>query len=207
MSSFVNACCNTPPVTADYTPTGTAIQIGGTKIYLAGSTRSRFGIIFCYDIFGFHPNVYQYADLLGQAGFRIAMPDFLHDRPLTVSDLGNKDVFADFLMTRAGWAVNRDVFVKTRKVLADEGIKQIGAIGFCWGAKLVMGAIGENLGISAGCLVHPSALARTRRTFLEEFAQVKQRFEMSVRDRYEDMHHGPAQADRTVSFLAQVAGQ
>ncbi|KAJ1938048.1 hypothetical protein FBU59_004565 [Linderina macrospora] len=138
------------------------------------------------------------------------MPDFLHDKPLTVADLGNKDIFADFLINRAGWTVNRDDFIKTLKLLSDEGMQQIGALGFCWGAKLVVGAIGEDLGISAGCLIHPSALvpedfeqvrapilvieSRDEKDFSEEFEGVRRRFGKSVRDRYNDMHHGFAGA-------------
>ncbi|KAJ1960470.1 hypothetical protein GGI12_003782 [Dipsacomyces acuminosporus] len=207
--SFVNECCNTPPVQAEYTAVGETIKDAGSTYYIVGDKGSKNGVIFCYDIMGYHPNAYQVADLLASSGIRVIVPDFLQGKPLTREDIGNKEVFTDFLQNRAPWTANRAIFKAAQKVLEDEGIAHIGAIGFCWGAKLALQALGEeNSGIGGSALVHPSALtkedfenangpvlllpSKNERDFTEDFAIAKAKpfGDKSVQVRFDNQQHG-----------------
>ncbi|KAJ1949352.1 hypothetical protein FBU59_001180 [Linderina macrospora] len=203
--SFVGACCNTPPVKAEYTKTGEIRTVGGVDIYIVGPTSSKFGIILCYDVFGFHPNVFQFADILGNAGFRVAIPDFLEGNPITEADVGKPGLFAEFAAKRGPWSFNKATYEKARKILLDDGAEKIGSVGLCWGAKLAVNALAEERAVAAA-LIHPSMLVaedfanatgpimlietKDEKNLSEEFALAKSRFALSRRDRYEDMHHG-----------------
>ncbi|KAI8325683.1 alpha/beta-hydrolase [Martensiomyces pterosporus] len=207
--SFVSACCNTPPVQAEYTPTGETTERDGVTYYIVGNKGSERGVILCYDIFGFHLNAFQFADLLSRSGVRVVVPDFLEGKPLTVADLGNPAVFENFKERRGPWSYNRKIFKAGQRVLEEEGVKHVGAVGFCWGGKLAMSALGEeNSGIIGGALVHPSALTKEdfenargpvflaptkdERDFTEDFAIAKAKpfGDKSVQVRFDNQKHG-----------------
>ncbi|KAJ1931413.1 hypothetical protein EC988_009796, partial [Linderina pennispora] len=178
-----------------------------------------------------------FADILGNAGFRVAIPDFLEGKPITAAELGNRELIAEFAAKRAPWSFNKATYEMARSVLLSEGAEKIGAVGLCWGAKLAISALAEDLAVAA-TLIHPSMLTaddfskaagpvllietKDEKDLSEEFALVKARYSLSVRDRYDDMHHGftgargdyskKEQADRanqaikaTITFFAGVA--
>ncbi|KAJ2821623.1 hypothetical protein FBU31_004844 [Coemansia sp. 'formosensis'] len=155
-------CCNTAPVQAEYTPVGQTCtdDVSGVTYYIVGDRESKRGIVFCYDIFGFHPNAYQVADILGRAGLRVIVPDYLEGKPLTVAELKKPEVYHDFTTRRGTYAYCRPMTLAAVKVLRAEGCERIGGVGFCWGAKLVAGALAEKdqSGVASGALIHPSFL-------------------------------------------------
>ncbi|KAJ1907333.1 hypothetical protein LPJ81_000815 [Coemansia sp. IMI 209127] len=163
--SFVAACCNTAPVQAEYKSTGETTKKDDVEYYFAGEKGAKQGIVFCYDIFGFHPNSLQVADILGRSGFRVIMPDFLRGDPITAEKMNDGKWISEFKANRAEWKHNRDLFMDAVEILRAEGVESIGAVGFCWGAKLAIRALaesGENgTGvIKSGVLIHPSMLEK-----------------------------------------------
>lgn len=88
----LTACCNLPPVQAEYTNKGEYTEINGLKTYVTGDKDSKQAILIVYDVFGFKPQIHQGpfsshlgssradrigADLLASQGFAVYMPDFL----------------------------------------------------------------------------------------------------------------------------------
>ncbi|KAJ1665431.1 hypothetical protein IW140_003401 [Coemansia sp. RSA 1813] len=163
--SFVAACCNTPPVQADYKSEGETVKKGDVEYYFAGEKGAKQGVVFCYDIFGFHPNSLQVADILGRSGFRVIMPDFLRGDPITAEKMNDGKWISEFKANKAGWEHNRAMFTAAVEILRAEGVESIGAIGFCWGAKLAIRGLAESgesgAGvIKSGALIHPSMLEK-----------------------------------------------
>ncbi|KAJ2507776.1 hypothetical protein GGI11_005898 [Coemansia sp. RSA 2049] len=212
--SFVSACCNTPPVKANYKPAGKTSTKDNVEYYVAGEKGNKIGIVFCYDIFGFHPNSLQVADILGRSGFRVIMPDFLRGDPVTAEKMSNGTWIPEFMANRAAWEHNKGIFRTAVEILRAEGVESIGAVGFCWGAKLVMSALTDEsekfLGTSvkSGVLIHPSALekkdfenaagpilllpTKDEPDFTESFAIAKAKpfGETSYMERFDNQIHG-----------------
>ncbi|KAJ2559232.1 hypothetical protein EV175_000429 [Coemansia sp. RSA 1933] len=160
--SFVAACCNTPPVQAEYKPTGETTKIGDMDYYFAGEKGAKQGILFCYDVFGLHANSLQVADILGRSGFRVLMPDFLRGDPITAEKMAGGQWISEFKEKRAKWENNRDMFAAAMEILRAEGVESIGAVGFCWGAKLAIRALAESgpCAVKSSVLIHPSMLEK-----------------------------------------------
>eukprot|EP00252_Welwitschia_mirabilis_P013201 TRINITY_DN29123_c0_g1_i1.p1 TRINITY_DN29123_c0_g1~~TRINITY_DN29123_c0_g1_i1.p1 ORF type:complete len:245 (-),score=60.11 TRINITY_DN29123_c0_g1_i1:490-1224(-) len=135
---------------------GTLEQWQHLQVYVTGSVDSKKAVILVSDIFGFDkPNLRKLADKVAAAGYFVAVPDYLYGDPYIVKDPSNP--FADF----PEWIKNHgaDKAVLDSKTVIEEikkkGITVIGAGGFCWGAKVVVGLLnGEEL--KAGVLLHPS---------------------------------------------------
>ena len=54
-----SACCDLPPVQAEYTPKGAYTEIGGFKSYVVGPEDAKSVIVMIYDVFGFAPQFLQ----------------------------------------------------------------------------------------------------------------------------------------------------
>ena len=74
--ALTKACCTLPPVVSNYTPKGTTFELDGMSVYETPDKTPKKVLICAYDIFGVHQNIRQFADILAQAGFLIAVPDF-----------------------------------------------------------------------------------------------------------------------------------
>ncbi|KAJ1801245.1 hypothetical protein LPJ75_006448 [Coemansia sp. RSA 2598] len=157
--SFPAACCNTPPVKANYAAKGHKGAIGDMACYFAGPADSKRAILVNYDVFGYHANVEQLCDILGELGYRVALPDLLRGSPLTESDLGKPGVFAQFKDTRGSWASNKPVYQAAIGQLRADGAESVGLLGFCWGGHLVVSALTELDGVAGGAIVHPALIA------------------------------------------------
>ncbi|KAJ1960471.1 hypothetical protein GGI12_003783 [Dipsacomyces acuminosporus] len=206
--SFPSACCNTPPVKAQYQQTGEMGKLGDLACYFAGSKSSKRGIIVNYDIFGYHANVIQLCDILAGVGYQVILPDFLKGNPLTLEDLGKHDVFAEFVKTRGSWKSNKATYIAARDYLVSNGVTSVSIVGFCWGGKMVVSALAELDGFAGGAVVHPALLvpedfekvnapflvlpSREEPDFSKEFALVKAKAFGPKCDmvRFDDMHHG-----------------
>jgi dienelactone hydrolase len=77
-------CHNIPPVKSDYEPLGTIVKVSDFEVYISTpenkSKPFKKAIIISYDIFGFHPNVKQFCDLLAKAGFLAILPDYFRGK-------------------------------------------------------------------------------------------------------------------------------
>ena len=73
-------CHNIPPVKSDYEPVGIIDKVDDFDVYISKPEDNlkpfKNAIIIFYDVFGFHPNVKQYCDILAKAGFLVALPDY-----------------------------------------------------------------------------------------------------------------------------------
>ncbi|KAJ1995632.1 hypothetical protein GGI25_006268 [Coemansia spiralis] len=206
--SFPSVCCNTPPVKADYTPKGEKSTLGDIECYMAGSKSSRRGIIVNYDIFGFHPNVIQICDILGDFGFYVLLPDLLRGNPLTEADLGKPGVFSEFSKTRGSWETNKPMYNRALKHMKENGITEVGLLGFCWGAHVSVAALTELKGLAGGAIVHPALIqpgdlgkvnaplmvlpSKDEADFSEDFNSLKSKsfFSKCYMERFDDMFHG-----------------
>lgn len=81
--SLTTACCTLPPVTSDYIPPGTTINVGDLPVYETIPNASKKLLICVYDIFGVHPNIRQVSETIALAGFRVVIPDFFRGNPIT----------------------------------------------------------------------------------------------------------------------------
>ncbi|KAJ2564946.1 hypothetical protein GGH95_004521 [Coemansia sp. RSA 1836] len=197
--SFPSACCNTPPVVANYTTKGEYGKLGDLDCYFAGNKGSKRGIFVNYDVFGFHPNVLQLCDILGGLGFYVVLPDLLRGSPLKLADLGNPELLGNFMRTAGSWETNKPAFVQGLEHLHGSGATSVGLIGFCWGAKIVVSALEELDGFVGGAIVHPAMIKS------DDFGKVKAPL-MALPSKDEDMEmfkNGFAELKANKPFGAQ----
>ena len=84
-------CLKAPPIKSDYTPSGIMWKLDDLEIYETKNKTPKI-IISAYDIFGFHVNTKQFADILAAEGdFRVIMPDFLRGSPLDPNNFPPKE--------------------------------------------------------------------------------------------------------------------
>ncbi|KAJ1860251.1 hypothetical protein LPJ73_001455 [Coemansia sp. RSA 2703] len=206
--SFPAACCNTPPVKANYTSKGTKGKIGDLDCYFAGPSDSKRAIMINYDVFGYHANVLQLSDILGSLGYHVVLPDILRSKPLEEADLGKPAVLNEFANTRGSWESNKGDYTATRDFLRSKGAESIGLIGFCWGSHLVVSALTELEGYAGGAIVHPALIAdgdlgkvnapllvlpsKDEPDYTENFAGLEGKpfFDKCKMVRFDDMFHG-----------------
>ncbi|EPY50091.1 dienelactone hydrolase family protein [Schizosaccharomyces cryophilus OY26] len=143
------SCCPTNigavPPSGKYTFQGKEINFGGLNTYAVGSISNKKVILSVLDVFGLSEQIKIGADKLAQAGFTVYLPDFFKGSPLPVESYPpitseQKKVCSEFFSTRVSPA---DHLPNLEKVL--DAIKsthgndvQIGALGYCWGAKLLV---------------------------------------------------------------------
>ena len=137
------------------------------KTYVTGPSSATTAILYIYDIFGFFPQTLQGADILAHADkehqYQVFMPDFFHGKPADISwfppdtdEKGKK--LGDFF---AGIGAPPKAVEKVPAILKEaEGqnanIKNWGAVGMCWGGKVVSFTSGSDTKFSAAAEVHPA---------------------------------------------------
>ena len=85
-------CQKAPPVESNYTPIGVTSSLGDMLIYETGNQTSNKVLISVYDIFGFHENTKQVADILAaEGGYYIVMPDYFRGSPFDVNNWPPKE--------------------------------------------------------------------------------------------------------------------
>jgi len=162
-----DACCSIPTVQVDYTPKGTYKPYGAfDRVYVTGD-KNETALIILYDIFGYYPQTLQGADILAKtSGAQVFMPDFfgegkaypLEKFPAKTEE--EKKYFQEFFAGTAGIPASTAKLVDFANVLKSEGFKKVGALGYCWGGKVVIvGALKEDSPLDAISSVHPYALS------------------------------------------------
>ena len=220
MSNTNKACCSIPPVQSDYSPKGSFEEIGGLKTYVTGDRNSKNVITVVYDIFGFWPTTQQGADILGEQGFLVVMPDFFKGKPLDQSlyppkDDAAKQAVQDFFSGPASPPDNLTAlsnFAAAASKKFDQ-VRNHGILGFCWGAKIATLAADKRDVFKAVAAVHPAMvdpkdaekitapyiLLASKDEPADDIAAFEKNLPSDVRSKsivktYGDMHHGWAAA-------------
>ncbi|MCJ1260381.1 hypothetical protein MMC22_000241 [Lobaria immixta] len=166
-----DACCTVPKaIVKDYAEKGKYITVDGMQTYVTGSSSATTGILFVYDIFRFSPQGIQGADILAHTDpsheYQVFVPDFLRgqniDPGLFPPDTEEKQQkMNEFIGGPANIPKTVDKVSATMKELAQQapGIKKWGAVGFCWGGKVVVLASQEGTPFSAAAEAHPAMVA------------------------------------------------
>ncbi|KAG9240186.1 Alpha/Beta hydrolase protein [Calycina marina] len=160
------ACCNIPPIISKgYKEKGTFETINGLKYYVTGSPDAKKAIIFVYDIFGYFPQTLQGADILASSpeGYQVLIPDFFEGEPANIAWYPPET--DDQKAKLGGWFPSHGPptgVAKIPKVLEDVqetyGKKTFGAVGFCWGGKVVSVTSGEDTPWKAVASTSPSMM-------------------------------------------------
>uniref|UniRef100_A0A7S1Q490 Dienelactone hydrolase domain-containing protein n=1 Tax=Neobodo designis TaxID=312471 RepID=A0A7S1Q490_NEODS len=205
------SCCPT-----EVLPVKTTYDRQGDNVYITGEGNTK-GLLFVPDIFGPHPNAYHVADILAGKGFLVVVPDFFRGKEWPLEDFPPKDGFAADPFQNFIKALTYDN-LKPRveqglKLLKALGATSIGAVGFCWGGKIAISALGEGL-VKAAASPHPSFFTVEDAKAVKgpfallpskddgELADVKAALNPDFKHVYhyfDDMHHGfcAARADFT----------
>jgi len=161
------ACCTIPPVHSDYTPKGSYRPYGGFgKVYVAGE-KSDLALVTVYDIFGFKPQTQQGADILAsELKAQVFMPDFFEPSEPFPSEKyppkteQEKQELQAFFGGPASPPAALSKLIGIGKALKNDGYKFVGAIGLCWGGKVVMLAgSADDTPLDAISIVHPAMLS------------------------------------------------
>jgi len=153
-------------MTGDYRPKGEYKAIGGAKkAYVVGDGESSKIIIVAYDAFGFAWQTQQGADILAETvGARVVMPDFFDGKPLDPklfppkTDEDRKKI-EEWFATTGNFATRIDEFYAVAEALRAEGVTKIGALGYCWGGKMLILAGRKADKVDAIATAHPARMA------------------------------------------------
>jgi dienelactone hydrolase len=107
----------------------------------AGKARDGQGILFVPDVIGIWQNSKLLADNFAAQGYTVLLPDIFNGDALKLNRTGDFD-FAAWI-TKGSTGDNPHtppaidpIIVNAIKTLKDLGIKRIGAVGYCFGAKV-----------------------------------------------------------------------
>ncbi|KAJ6725391.1 DIENELACTONE HYDROLASE [Salix purpurea] len=147
-------CCANPPTLNPSSGAGHVEKVGGLDSYVSGSPDSKLAILLVSDVYGYEaPNLRKLADKIAAAGFYAVVPDFFYGDPF-VSDNAERPIqvwIKDHGMDK-GYEDAKPVI----EALNSKGVSTIGAVGFCWGAKVVVELGKSSAFIKAAVLCHPS---------------------------------------------------
>ncbi|KAJ2903646.1 hypothetical protein MKZ38_009589 [Zalerion maritima] len=147
-------------------PKGKMIKIGGGKIdaYLAtppeGKAKKDTGILFCPDVIGIWQNSKLMADLYAEHGYLTLIVDEFNGDPLSLNRPKGFDMFKWLKEGSTGdnphtaEKVDPIILAGIKAMKEDYGIKKLGGVGYCFGAKYVVRHYKN--GIDAGYAAHPS---------------------------------------------------
>ncbi|BAF17388.1 Os05g0399100, partial [Oryza sativa Japonica Group] len=147
-------CCANPPTLNPAGGEGKVVEsFGGIKAYVAGAAESKAAVVLISDVFGFEaPNLRKIADKVASSGYFVVVPDFLHGDPL-VPESTEKP----FQMWIKEHGPDK-AFEEAKPIIAalkEKGVSSIGAVGYCWGAKVVVELVKAHE-IQAAVMCHPS---------------------------------------------------
>lgn len=146
-------CCSNPPVLNPSSGAGHVQKLGDLDSYVSGSPHSKIAVILVSDIYGYEaPNLRNLADKIAAAGFFVAVPDFIHSDPYPNEDYSRLAVWLKDHGTDKGFEEAKPII----EDLKSKGFSAIGAVGLCWGAKVVIELAKFNNFIQAAALLHPS---------------------------------------------------
>ncbi|XP_016487001.1 endo-1,3;1,4-beta-D-glucanase-like [Nicotiana tabacum] len=151
-------CCENPPKLSSDNSGGEAghvQQLGGFSCYVSGSVHSTLALLLVSDVFGYEaPKLRKLADKVAAAGFYVVVPDFLRGDPHIANDVRPLELWIKDHGPDQGFEDAKPVI----EALKSKGVTKIGAVGFCWGAKVVV-ELAKYAYIQAAVLLHPSFVA------------------------------------------------
>ncbi|TAQ86271.1 hypothetical protein B7494_g5384 [Chlorociboria aeruginascens] len=162
------ACCSIPPiVSSDYKGKGKYETIGGLKTYVTGPSNASKAILYIYDIFGYFPQTIQGADILATSDdkqkYQVFIPDFFEGKPADISwyppeNEEQSQALGNFFQNQGApprtAARIPDLVREIQK--AKPAIKTWGAVGFCWGGKIISLTSSANTPFSSAAECHPA---------------------------------------------------
>jgi len=136
---------------------GKTEKIGDLDIYISEpEKKGDTAVIVVHDIWGFQiPNSKLRGDFLASKGHFAITPDFYHGDPWTAEkgQLGGEDFKKWFgALLQKEDKVFEDMAIVV-EYLNKHGFHKIGIIGFCWGGRIVVGALQKGLA-KAGVSIH-----------------------------------------------------
>ncbi|CAO2838415.1 unnamed protein product [Amaranthus hypochondriacus] len=154
MAESGTQCCENPPVLNSSSGVGHVEEIGGLKCYVSAISNSNLAIILISDVFGYEaPKLRKLADKVGEAGYYVIVPDFFHGDPIN-PEIKDRPLYV--------WIKDHGTdrgFEEVKPIvesLKHKGMNKIGAVGCCWGAKVVALLAQSDEYIQAGVFLHPS---------------------------------------------------
>lgn len=166
MASNPPAKCCTIGVKHEGEPTGKAIKIADNTIdaYLATPSgdiaRKDTAILYLPDVIGIWQNAQLMADQFAANGYTTLLVDLFNGDPIPVNSMGKIDIMkwltegSDGKNPHTKEAVDPIVVAAIKHLKEELGIKKIGAVGYCFGAKYVVRHYKD--GIDVGYIAHPS---------------------------------------------------
>ncbi|XP_058077825.1 endo-1,3;1,4-beta-D-glucanase-like [Magnolia sinica] len=146
-------CCENPHTLSSTCGQGCVEDVGGLKAYITGHSDSKLAVLLASDVFGYEaPNLRKLADKIAAAGFYVVVPDFFYGEPYETNN-PNRPVL-EWLKDH-GTDKGTEAAKAVVAALKSKGISAIGAVGFCWGAKVVV-ELGKHSLINAAVLCHPA---------------------------------------------------
>ncbi|KAJ5570620.1 uncharacterized protein N7459_010050 [Penicillium hispanicum] len=140
-------------------PLGETKNIDGVNTYIAYPKDNKTpekAIVFLTDIFGLFNNAFLLADEFANNGYLTIIPDLFHGDQISVSDMesGKADLGAWIPKHQPA---NIDPIVEASIKYAREtlGVKKVGAVGYCFGAKYVTRFLKKGK-VDVGYSAHPS---------------------------------------------------
>ncbi|KAJ6904104.1 endo-1,3(4)-beta-D-glucanase-like [Populus alba x Populus x berolinensis] len=147
-------CCAHPPTLNPISGAGHVEKVGGLDSYVSGSRDSKLAVLLVSDIYGYEaPNLRKLADKIAAAGFYALVPDFFYGDPFAPDNAERPiQVWLKDHGVHKGFEDAKPVI----EALNSKGVSAIGAVGFCWGAKVVVELGKSPAFIKAAVLCHPS---------------------------------------------------
>ncbi|KAK1562889.1 hypothetical protein Q3G72_018569 [Acer saccharum] len=145
-------CCSNPPTLNPASGAGHVEKLGGLDTYVSGLPDSKLAVFLISDVHGYEaPNLRKLADKIAAAGFYVVVPDFFYGDPYSAKAGKPIRTWLEGHGTDKGVEDAKPVI----EALKSKGISAIGAVGFCWGAKVVV-QLAKREVIQAAVLCHPS---------------------------------------------------
>jgi len=157
MASHPPAACCATGFKHEGEATGEYKTIGDTEAYVVHPPApSTTALLILTDVIGHRfSNLQLLADQFAANGYLVVAPDLFHGDPMKL----NGPPGFDFMKWLGGHGTEKvdPVVEKTIAWLKSEmGVKKIGSIGYCFGAKYVCRYLAKGKGIDAGFVAHPS---------------------------------------------------
>lgn len=164
MASNPPGKCCTIGVKHEGTPTGSKKNAGGIDTYFAypESKQTDTAILILTDVIGHDfVNAQLIADQFAANGYFVAMPDLFEGDPIPLNRPDDFDIMK--WLTTSGPSGGHTpkqvdpIVEKVIKALKEEyGVKKLGAVGYCFGAKYVARFQAKGKGVDVGYVAHPS---------------------------------------------------
>ncbi|KAL8121692.1 endo-1,3;1,4-beta-D-glucanase-like [Apium graveolens] len=149
-------CCENPPnLNSSCVTTGSVEELGGLNCYVVGSPDSKVAVLLVSDIYGYEaPRLRTLADKVSAAGFYVVVPDFMHGDPYVPED-SERPLRLGVWIKDHGPEQGFNEAKPIVEAIKSKGVSKIGAVGFCWGAKVAV-ELAKDSYVQAAVILHPS---------------------------------------------------